>query len=380
MQFIGIAIELLAYCSFLGLAHWRRPVIWVTAVASTAFALAVTLIQSPNAIIVTGTLSAGLLYATMSWALWRHRPRAPQLIGVMSAMDGLLATLLLSKALMGLLFISFVPFTTNAINVALYIGAFTIMASNGLGFLLLVKSDDDQRLHHALGELTDADNQQRQFIAMLSHEVRSPMAVIDASTQLLSLHLQNAPEHKPVLERIERGLKRLKYFFDNCLTQNRIESFNYALKASPVDMVRLVALECEGCQPLANHHRVVFDTTFAAQQVQGDEMLLRIMVMNLLNNAIRFSPEGSTITVRIGEPEGTGMAFRLEVADQGPGIPADEIDAIFNKYTRGRTAEGLPGAGLGLTIVQRIANLHSGAVLVRNLPTGGACFVVELAA
>jgi len=378
LQFIGIAIELSAYCSFLGLPHWRPRIAGAMVVASLLFAFVVLALGS-HAIIVTGSGIAGLLYATMAWTMWRRRRRAPELMGLMGILDALLATLLLSKVLIGLLFVVMVPYTSNVINTVLYVTAFVVMASNGFGFLLLTKQNDDRRLQQVLEEMTEADKQQRQFIAMLSHEVRSPLAVIDASAQLLGLRLAATPEHRPVLERMERGVSRLKYFFDNCLTQDRIDSRNYTLQAMQVDMRELIQFKHESIQHLSNQHCVVFDMAPEPMLVSGDEVLLRIMVMNLLSNAFKFAPPGSIVTLRLTRLATPPLAWcRLEVIDQGPGIPDDESERIFHKYQRGRAAERTPGAGLGLAIVKRIVHLHRATVQVHNTAQGGACFVVNL--
>ena len=378
LQLIGIAIELSAYCSFLGLPHWRSRITGAMVLANLLFAFAV-LSQSPHAIIVTGTAIAGLLYTSMAWTMWRRRRRAPELMGLMSMLDALLATLLLGKVLIGLLFVAMVPYDNNVINIVLYVAAFVVMASNGFGFLLLTKQNDDRHLRRVLEELTEADNQQRQFIAMLSHEVRSPLAVIDASAQLLELRLDKATEHRPALDRMARGIARLKDFFDNCLTQDRIDSRNYTLQAALVDMRELIQLKHESIQHLFNQHQVVFDIAPEPMLVRGDEMLLRIMVMNLLSNAFKFSPPGSSVTVRLLRLDTPPIVWcRIEVIDQGSGIPDDEIERIFHKYQRGRAAERTPGAGLGLAIVKRIVHLHRATVQVHNTAQGGACFVVNL--
>jgi signal transduction histidine kinase len=232
-----------------------------------------------------------------------------------------------------------------------------------------------QSLNIALeaAHLREAD--QRQFIAMLSHEVRSPMAVIGATAELLSVHLQDQPQHQPLLQRVQRGVARLSNFFDNCLTQDRVYSHSYTLDPVDVNVVNLISMARESAEALSDAHQLVMEMPEIPVIVSGDAVLLRIAVMNLLVNAFKFSPSGSTVTLRVARLCAT---CRIEVQDQGLGVPEKERGLIFQKYRRGGAAERTPGAGLGLAIVQGIVDLHHGTVHVDSAPGGGSLFVVEL--
>jgi signal transduction histidine kinase len=217
--------------------------------------------------------------------------------------------------------------------------------------------------------------EQRQFIAMLSHEVRSPMAVIGSAAQLLSMHLHDQPQHQPLLQKVQRGAARLSNFFDNCLTQDRVFSQSYALKPVEADLVELIRMARESGEALADGHLLIMELPTAPVYVSCDAVLLRIAVMNLLVNAFKFSPAGSSVTLRLLDQ---GATCRIEVQDQGPGVPEKDRALIFQKYRRGGAAERTPGAGLGLAIVQDVVALHHGSVHVQAAPGGGSLFVVEL--
>jgi signal transduction histidine kinase len=110
--------------------------------------------------------------------------------------------------------------------------------------------------------------------------------------------------------------------------------------------------------------------------LHGDQALLRILLANLLSNALKYSPAQNPLVLRVHRNESNATLCNLVVEDQGPGIPADEIGIVFQKYKRGRSAEGKPGAGLGLAVVDRIAKLHAGSVKAQSQPGHGTRLVV----
>ena len=216
-----------------------------------------------------------------------------------------------------------------------------------------------RELEQAMVVIEQALTDERQFIAMLSHEVRSPVAVIDTAAQLLSFRLKDDPAQLAVVERIRRGSARLSTFFDNCLTQDRIDSQNFTVQAAPTEVPGMVSWVMDSCAQLAHEHAVEVDVAPGLPTLYGDEVLLRIALTNLLSNAFKYSPEDSVVRLRVWG-EGGQCCFAVE--DRGAGIPPEEAALIFHKYRRGRAAEGKPGAGLGLALVDRIAALHGGTV------------------
>jgi signal transduction histidine kinase len=249
-----------------------------------------------------------------------------------------------------------------------------IALSEAMGFMAGHMRQHAEHLEHKVAQRTteleqamvvieQALTDERQFIAMLSHEVRSPLAVIDTAAQLLSLRLKDDAAQLAVVERIRRGSARLSNFFDNCLTQDRIASHHFAVQPAPIDVRHMVSWVVESCAQLSNDQPVDVDVAPELPTLQGDEVLLRIALTNLLSNAFKYSPDGTTVTVRVWR-EAQLCCFSVE--DSGAGIPAEEAALIFQKYRRGRAAEGKPGAGLGLALVDRIATLHGGSVRMKR--------------
>lgn len=221
-------------------------------------------------------------------------------------------------------------------------------------------------------------SQQRQFIAMLSHEVRTPLAVIDATTQLLELRLQQDLAQLALLGRIRRGTTRLRNFFDNCLTIDRINSNNFTVQATPVATAPLGLWAKETAELLSEQHTCHLQMAPDLPDLQGDQVLLRILLMNLLTNALKYSPAQTLVTLQFDRCATDPDMCAIAVQDQGPGIHPDEISLIFNQYKRGRAAQRIPGAGLGLAVVVRIAQLHGGTVRLDSEPGMGARFVVTI--
>ena len=225
----------------------------------------------------------------------------------------------------------------------------------------------------ALAEQTA--EQQRHFIAMLSHQVRTPLTVLDTAAQVLRLRLADHPELWALADRLHRGAMRLSNFFDNCLTSDRIGTEDFTVQSRSVSAQELGRWVREGAELLSGEHRFALNVAPDVPDLHGDPALLRIMLINLLSNALKYSPPETTVTLLIGH---RGPMCHMEMQDQGPGIAADEMEAIFQKYRRGRATQGTDGAGLGLTLVQRIAQLHRGHVHAYNRAEGGAAFVVEI--
>ena len=231
----------------------------------------------------------------------------------------------------------------------------------------------NRKLQQAYDTSERALASQRQFIAMVSHEFRSPLSVIDISAQLLTRKFGDTIETAPVIERIHRGVARLTAFVDNCLTQERFANETFVLHLARVNLNELAAWA--DSEQTSVGHIIVSEIDPALSEMDGDPQLLRILLSNLLSNAVKYSPADSRITLRF---KLHGKNCRIEVIDQGAGISADELPVIFNKYVRGRAASSIAGAGLGLSLVKRIVELHGGTIHVQSTPGEGSQFIVEI--
>lgn len=374
MRTAGICLELAAYASFLGVPHWLKHAKIPLLILLLAFGIFIAIGGSANSTIVLGTGFGGMVYLAMAALMLGSTNKDRVLTRVIGVIDLILAFSLLTKSAVALFSVELMPYASSVLNEALSTLGFMVLMTNGFGFLLLIKQDDDHNLRRLVSELSEADINQRNFIAMLSHEVRSPTAVISASTQLLSLQLENQPQHLPLLSRINRGVTRLSHFFDNCLTQDRVFSENFRLKPETIEMSALIRSAVESSESLVDGHQLKIDLPENTLFISGDATLLRIALNNLLSNAIKFSPKGSKL--RIGLMRNADHC-RVSIQDQGPGIPLADRELIFLKYRRGAMAGRTPGAGLGLAIVRSVVQLHRGTIRVADAPEGGSLFILE---
>ncbi len=217
--------------------------------------------------------------------------------------------------------------------------------------------------------------EQRQFTAMISHEYRSPLAVIDSAAQLLGIKLSGEADKLPIIAHIRRAVSRLINFLDNCLTDDRIDSDGLAMHSSFIDLDALAVSVKESAQLIYDSHQIIVELDPDLPLFNFDPQLLRIMLLNLLGNAIKYSPSASEIRLRIRHTE---QACSFEVIDRGRGIPADELPFIFKKYVRGRAVTSIPGAGLGLSLVSRIVALHGGSVEIESREGEGTRVIVTI--
>jgi signal transduction histidine kinase len=227
----------------------------------------------------------------------------------------------------------------------------------------------------ALVPIRESLRRQREFAADASHELRTPLAVIRSSVE----HLERNPE-RPVREvgdalgDIRDEVDHLTALVGDLLLLARTDSGVIELERSPVDLAD-VALEAIGTvSSLAARRgvRIVLDPSPAP--TLGDPLRLRQLVTILVDNAIAHSPTGGTVTVRVRT---TRQSTDLRVEDEGPGLAADEIPHVFDRFWR---APGAPagGTGLGLAIAAWIVERHEGTIGAGNRPTGGAVFDVRL--
>jgi signal transduction histidine kinase len=215
------------------------------------------------------------------------------------------------------------------------------------------------------------------FVAGVSHELRTPLAQIRLFTDTLLLdRIRNPGEGRRALEIIAQETRRLSQLVENVLYFHRHQRAPEAPPREPVDLTRLVMEVAEGFKPLAASRRIGISvrTPVGAVMVEANADAVRQVLLNLLDNAVKFGPADATIAVSLETPN--DMA-RIAVEDSGEGVPLADRRRIFDQFERGRTG-GAGGAGIGLSVVQQIVHAHEGEVSVEDSAGGGARFVVLL--
>jgi two-component system OmpR family sensor kinase len=220
---------------------------------------------------------------------------------------------------------------------------------------------------------------QRNFVSMASHEFRTPLTIIDGHAQRLIKTRETLPpaETGERAGKIRAAVLRLTHLIDNLLNSARLFDGGAALYFHPIEM-DMAALLREVCQL---HREMVPGTEIsehlsgATMPMVGDAKLLYQLFSNLLSNAIKYSPGGGKIEV---EGDIRADEVVVAVADRGIGIPAVDLERLFERYHRGSNVSGIVGTGVGLYLVKMVADLHSGRVEVTSAEGAGSRFTVRL--
>ena len=196
--------------------------------------------------------------------------------------------------------------------------------------------------------------QQTEFFAMLSHELKTPLAMIDGSVQSLELLTPQHPAIERRYERIRRAVARINDLLQKFLVHSHLDRRNPPLRKQTLMLDALVAETVAGFAEASG--RISLDLE-PQVQLDGDETLLKIMISNLIDNALKYSPPDSVVSVSL---HCAGDEALLQVADRGPGVAPAMRERLFESYVRGETVGDIPGAGLGLHLVRKIVRLHGG--------------------
>ena len=224
----------------------------------------------------------------------------------------------------------------------------------------------------------ESEERLRRFVADASHELRTPLTSIRGYAELFRRGAASEPEEvADAMRRIEEESKRMGLLVDDMLLLARLDQ-GRPLERQPVDLARLAADAVADARAVEPDRPIVFVQP-EATVVQGDEARLRQVAANLLANVRQHTPSATPVRVEVRR---NGPSAVLEVADEGPGLPSDQADRIFERFYRAdpsRTrAHG--GTGLGLSIVAAIVEAHGGRARVDTAPGAGARFSVELPA
>lgn len=211
----------------------------------------------------------------------------------------------------------------------------------------------------------------------MAHDIRNPLNSAKlAATTLLSGHLNNELHKQEMLVIIDEQLDRMDHFIDDALQLARAEASELSLKKEPLNIARLIPAAVEEMSTVVARRPIHISVPDSLPPADCDkDMVLRVL-KQLLNNALKYSPEDSPITVS-AELRGAGIV--VDVVDGGIGVTPEERDRIFEKYYRGSTARShAPGMGLGLASAKCIIQAHGGEIWVTSPPDGGAAFHVSL--
>ena len=212
-------------------------------------------------------------------------------------------------------------------------------------------------------ELRDADRRKDEFLAMLAHELRNPLAPVSAAAELLVLGKLDAASARKASQVIIRQVRHMTELVDDLLDVSRVSRGQITMKMAPLDMKIVVGSAIEQVRPLieSRHHTLAIQLAPARAYVKGDEKRLIQVVSNLLNNAAKYTPHGGAISVDMSVAD---QVVCLEVADNGVGMEPGIQQSVFELFAQAeRTSDReLGGLGIGLSLVRSLTQLHGGSV------------------
>jgi len=227
--------------------------------------------------------------------------------------------------------------------------------------------------------LRKLEQARKEFVANVSHELKTPITTIKGFVEtLLDGALDERAEAQRFLSIVNRNTDRLITILDDLLQLSKLEMAEMEIKKTPLDLAHVARKAISFCEPRATMKNIRLDvTTNAIVAVRGDEALLEYAVVNLVDNAIKYSPPDTVIRVRVATEDEWASCW---VEDEGDGIEASHLSRIFEPFYRVDKARSTKkgGTGLGLSVVRHIAGVHHGEVGVDSIPGQGSTFRIKL--
>jgi heavy metal sensor kinase len=259
------------------------------------------------------------------------------------------------------------------------------ISAERLGRRLPVDNPNDELGHLArvlndlLARLETSFEQMRRFTADASHELRTPLTAIRSVGEGALRGPRVDPASREIIGSMLEEVERLTTLVDALLTLSRAEGGHVALRREPIALLDLTREVAAHLSVLAEdkHQQIEVRSDDGLAPIRGDRAVLREALINLLDNAIKYSPDSTHIGVRV---RGAGGAAAIEISDRGPGIPPEHRERIFERFYRidkARSRE-LGGAGLGLAIAKWAIEVHGGSIDVESGPNGGSTFRIVL--
>ncbi|WP_052754490.1 PAS domain-containing sensor histidine kinase [Calothrix sp. 336/3] len=250
-------------------------------------------------------------------------------------------------------------------------------------WLVLLRDISDRKrveaeIRKALEKERELNSLKSRLVRTISHEYRTPLATIILAAETLTKYYDRLAKDKQfsALKRIQTAAQQMAQLVDDILLSNQIESGKLAFHPAPLDIVKFCEQIVEDIKLLGDYrHRIIFTHKGDMQSIHLDATLVRQFLTNLLNNAIKYSPEGGIVRLRLASGNGK-VVFQVE--DQGITIPPLDQPKIFDAFHRGSNVDTIPGTGLGLAIVKKAVELHGGEIRFHSQLGVGTTFTVKL--
>lgn len=238
-----------------------------------------------------------------------------------------------------------------------------------------------RREQEARAEAQEAVRVRETFLLVAAHELRNPLTSLLGNAQLLHRRAARAgtyPERDVrALTTITAQAARMNQLISSLLDMVRLETGHLRIEPAPLNLAALILRVLDEIRPTLARHTLIWQAPDHPSQINGDELRLIQVLQNLIGNAVKYSPQGGTITVRLIHREAQAC---VAITDEGIGIPADAIPKLFQRFYRADTIETqkIDGIGVGLYVVKEIVRLHGGDIQVESRESEGSTFTVCL--
>jgi PAS domain S-box-containing protein len=239
------------------------------------------------------------------------------------------------------------------------------------------RKESEALVAQSLEKERQMNQQQRRFVSVVSHEFRTPLAIIDGAAQRL---VRNVDRHDPTetLQRVARirgSVNRMTELIDTMLSTARLEEGRIEVKWQSVVLADLAGQIADRQRSVSNDFEFNLSLEPARRAIEADPKLLDQVITNLLSNAVKYSGESRAVDL-VATAEEEFLA--LSVRDYGIGIPAAELPRMFGRFFRASTSTGIPGTGIGLNLVKELVELHGGNISLESVEGQGSTFTVRL--
>lgn len=247
--------------------------------------------------------------------------------------------------------------------------ALTVFAGHAATAIVNARAYEEEK--DARSRLVEADAQRREFVAALTHDLKAPLTSILGYTRLLSKGAEHFSEEQSrnFVDVIDRQGRKILDMVQRLVMATRLEEAGPVLRRERLDLAEIVRDQTEMVQGMLGERTIEVHLAEAFPDVYGDRSSLEHALVNLLDNAIKYSDDGTTITLEVAAAEGE---VRFSVIDDGPGISENLLGQVFERYRRGADDGDMASVGLGLFIVQSLAQAQGGRAWAENEPDRGA--------
>lgn len=240
-----------------------------------------------------------------------------------------------------------------------------------------IMAENAHRLQNALTREQELNTMQRQFASMVSHEFRTPLAIIDGAVMRIrtNLHELNPQDVKLRLERIDNAIKRMTGLIDSTLSASKIDEGAVDPEFIECDIKSIIITTAQTQEELHPSHKIVCRIDDIPDRIIADPRLIQQVLTNLIGNAVKYSPASDKVDI---DGYGNNNKIIISISDYGVGIPQDEINKAGERFFRASTSAGIPGTGIGLYIVKKILEIHNGIMEISSLPGKGTKVTITL--